>query len=241
MPVPRDHDAANQLITMGVTRSGGARRRRGRRAPRRRASPPLFASGLISRSNGYFATTAGGGRRRERCCREARRTRRPRGGRWAQLRSNASDLVHPSGGPHSVLRNRRPTPRRQQSPALPRRVHAERTASGPSRPPTPGAAGHSTGAAGHCVSESLPRRARSAARNRALACTLHGPRALCREHAESEPSQIPARRARPRPPDPWVTRVRNRYCLARPAGFEPATYGSGGRRKQRNPRRICTA
>ena len=33
-----------------------------------------------------------------------------------------------------------------------------------------------------------------------------------------------------RAPEPPVPKVRNRYRMARPAGFEPATYGSGGRR-----------
>src|SRR5262249_41386695 len=52
------------------------------------------------------------------------------------------------------------------------------------------AVGHSSGAAGQFVSVGLPRRAPAAPRNRALACILHAPSALCRERDESQPPRI---------------------------------------------------
>jgi hypothetical protein len=72
----------------------------------------------------------------------------------------------------------------------------------------------SSGAAGHFLSESLPRRAPPRARNRALACTLHAPSALCRERRESDRRRIPARRRAHPAPEPRVTKVRKRYRVA---------------------------
>jgi hypothetical protein len=71
-----------------------------------------------------------------------------------------------------------------------------------------------SGATGHFVSESLPRRARSRPRKRALTCTLHGPRALCRERRENQPSRIPAARRHHRAPERRVGEVRNDYRVA---------------------------
>ena len=47
---------------------------------------------------------------------------------------------------------------------------------------------------------------------------------------EKDASPFPVARRRERPPEPPVGEVRSDYRMARPAGFEPATYGSGGRR-----------
>ncbi len=141
----------------------------------------------------------------------------------------APNLVQPTGEPHSFVRNQRLTLRREQSPILPRRARRERAGARRVRPPTTGAAGHSSGAVGHLVSMGLPRRLRSRSRKRATACSLHTSRRSHGERMEKDASPFPAPRHRGRPPEPRVAKVRNRYRMARPARFELATYGFGNR------------
>jgi hypothetical protein len=92
-----------------------------------------------------------------------------------------------------------------------------------------------TGAAGHFLSVGLPRRAPAAPRNRPLACTLHGPPALCGERGESAASAIPARRRARRAPEPPVGKVRNEYRMApRSMVFTNRSLSRWGKRRTEN-------